>query len=207
MTLACQAIVPGGGDICRAMCGFGGGMTSWLPRYLPQGDGLAPPGRLRTQWKVGAGAGGGGRGCSLAPHISPVCPSRARGEPSERGRRGEESQGGGVLRREEGREANGDPRKAYVHPRAPEAGRRGCGGHSGRCPCARSGAARPSGGERGRTGCGWNGRCCPWGRPAGAWGLACGAPHREPPASPLPRTQDGIALRLAPAELLAASPG
>lgn len=160
-------------------------MTWWLPR----GDGSAPPGRPVHPSRRSMGAGGwGGMGASYTPHL-PCVPrlgdgmgSRARGEGGERRRAGV----WGILRREEGREANGDPRKAYVHPRAPGAGRRGCGGRSGRCPCARSGAARPSGGARGRTGCGWNGRCCPWGHPAGAWGLACGAPHCEPPASPCP---------------------
>lgn len=95
MTLACQAIVPGGGDICRAMCGFGGGMTCWLPRYLPQGDGLAPPGRLRTQWKVGAGAGGGQGVQPCTPHLPRVSqPGKGGAERAGKEGRGEPGWGG-----------------------------------------------------------------------------------------------------------------
>lgn len=126
---------------------------------------------------------------SISPTPTPPVPPRWR--PGEWGKRGEESRGEGVLRREEEEEeeeraANRGARKAYVHPAAPRARRRGCGGRSGRCPCARSGAARPSGAARRRTGCGWSGRCCPWGRPRGAWGLACGARHSQGAADTSP---------------------
>lgn len=166
-----------------------GGVTCWLPQYLPQG-GLLPQGDCAPSGRL-MGAGGA---AACTPH-PPRMPQLGKGAVEQVGKEGRGELGWGVLQRDEGREENGDPRKAYVHPRAPGVGRRGCGGRSGRCPCARSGAVRLSGGARGRTGCGWSGRCCPWGHPAGAWGLACGAPHREPPASPLP--EPGVALPFA----------